>query len=121
MRPWVLVSVLLLSGCGSASSHPDTIPNIPISGSNLTETVAIMGTFDLSVSGSSDVLSIAANETVDDLSVSGSNNTITIGPADTLIEIDNSGTDNIYNVPSGTSYVLNDAGTGTQIVTYTPN
>jgi hypothetical protein len=121
MRPWVMMSMLLLCGCGSATSQPDTIPDIPISGSNITETVAPSGAFDLTVSGSSDVLTIAGNEAVDDLTVSGSNNAITIGPGDTLTEIDNSGTDNTYSIPSGTAYILNDVGTGTQIVTYTPN
>ncbi len=113
------IAALLLSACGTSAQPGSTSVNITQNG--IVETVSQPGSYAMSISGDSDQITLAASQNVSAIELSGTTNTLTIGTNESIGTITVEGLDNTIEIPVGAHFAITDNGTGTQVLTYTPN
>jgi hypothetical protein len=91
---------------GSGGIIDNSVPQILIDESNTTQTVTRGDQYDLTVSGSDNVITIAANSEIRNMLVSGDRNTIDFRSGTTVEDLDISGRNNTITVPDGSGIVV---------------
>ncbi len=111
-------SALFLAACGSSATPSSTTVDITQNGT--VETVSQPGSYTLDISGDSDQITLAASQVVSAIEISGTSNLLTIGTNESITTITVEGLDNTIEIPVGSHFAITDNGTGTQVLTYTP-
>jgi hypothetical protein len=96
---------------GSEGIIDNSVPQVLIDESNTTQTVTRNDQYDLTVSGSENVITIAANSEIRNMLVSGDRNQIDFRSGTTVEDLDISGRNNAITEPDGSGIVVdNDSG-----------
>ncbi len=126
MRHPILALVLsLLAGClgggggggGGGSSSAPAFPTVTVSGLNTTSVVTHAGTYDVTIGGSGNTVTIGLNQTVRNLTVGGISPDVYIGSSSTVSgTVTLGGTNPVLHLPPGSPITVNPTGIGAQVL-----
>ena len=120
----ILTFALSLIACSSGNSDgsgtvqtDDKVKGIFIVGSGTNHWIDENVIYDLTVTGSNDIVLIKGNNELRKLAIVGSNNMFTISDNVTIEQINATGSDNTLSVPVGSGFAFHsNTGSGNQII-----
>jgi len=105
-------------GGGSNGTQAPSLQTISVTSLNGSTTLNRDDTYNISVTGTGNTVSVSANNSVNEISVSGTGNTITFAAPAKVASIKLTGLNNVVSVPKGTKYTTDNTGLGNSITEY---
>jgi hypothetical protein len=112
------LATFALAACGRTSSGGQpAFPTVSVTDANAVTTVSSTGVYDVAVSGSLDLVTIAPNQSVRDIRISGASDELSVGPSTHVSgTITISGSNCIVHLPVGSTIPVRDSGSGNQVL-----
>jgi hypothetical protein len=118
MRRYATLLLLLsLAACGGGIGEVDDDGSlVTVDGVDITTTVDKTASYDITINGTKDDVTIAPKNAVLTMTISGTNNDVVISPNSTVSDIVLNGVDNTLYLPVGYFPTISQSGTGNSVI-----
>lgn len=109
----------LFGGGGNGATEGETVAAVSVTTSAVTQTIDRSDRYDLTISGSDNVVTVGEDNDIRTLLVSGDRNTVTVGRGTAVETLEFTGFNNLVRVPQGSGIrVARDTGADNTLETY---